>query len=123
MTKRVLIAFLMYALLVSCEKFKDDKGQVLFYTNSTLINCPFKIEISLNGDKIGSIEASSVFSETNCSCEVETGIGLSVNLKEGTYNYSAIEVQCPAINRINNWTGTVIVNRNSCTAVFLNVFP
>jgi hypothetical protein len=123
--KRVLIAFLLFAPLMSCEESKDDseKGQLLFYTNSALINCPFKIELSLNGDKMGSIDASSIFSDTACDCEDSSGIGLLLNLKEGTFNYSANEVECTAINRINSWTGTVNVTKDSCIVVFLSIYP
>jgi hypothetical protein len=110
---------------MSCEKSKDDsnKGQLLFYTNSALINCPFKIELSLNGDKVGFINASSVFSSTNCYCENSSEIGMLLNLKEGTFNYSANERECVATNRINSWTGTVNVKKDSCTVVFLDIYP
>jgi hypothetical protein len=122
--KRFLIPLLIFVLLMSCEDSKDDseKGQLLFYTNSALINCPFKIELSLNGNKIGSVDASSIFSDTNCNCE-DSGIGLLLNLKEGTFNYSANEIVCTATNRINSWTGTVNVTKDSCTVVFLNIYP
>lgn len=126
MTKTAfIIPILLVALLISCEDSADDtdKGQLLFYTNSALINCPFEIEISLNGDKIGVINASTTFSDTNCDCEDSSGIGLLLDLKKGTYNYSADETECIATNKINSWTGTVNITRDTCKVVFLDIFP
>lgn len=121
--KNIIIPFLLFAVLMSCEDSKNDSesGQLLFYTNSALINCPFNLELSLNGDKTGSISASTIFSDTNC--EVSSGIGLLLNLNEGTYNYSANESECSATNRINSWTGTVYVTKDSCAVVFLDIYP
>jgi hypothetical protein len=123
--KSYIVPFLFVALLISCEDSENDsdKGQLLFYTNSSLINCPFEIEISLNGDKIGFVNASSLFSDTNCDCDDPSGIGLLLDLKEGTYNYSADEIECTAANRINSWTGTVYITRDKCKVVFLDIFP
>ena len=123
--EKFLIPILLISALISCEKSKNDseKGQLLFYTNSALINCPFKIELSLNGDKIGFIDASTIYSDTNCNCEDPDGIGLLLNLEKGTYNYSANEVECAATNGINSWTGTVNVTKDSCTVVFLDIYP
>ena len=123
--KRIFIVFLVFATVVSCEKTNSDfeKGRLLFYTNSALINCVFKIELSLNGENIGVIDASKTYSDTNCICDDPSGIGLLLNLKEGTYHYSANEVQCIATNKVNSWSGTVNVAIDSCTVVFLDIFP
>jgi hypothetical protein len=124
--KSLTIPFLLaVTLLLSCENSEDNtgKGQLLFYTNSALINCPFEIEISMNGDKIGLVNGSTVFSDTNCDCDDPSGIGLLLDLKEGTYNYSAVEVECTAVNKINSWTGTIEITRDSCKVVFLDIFP
>jgi hypothetical protein len=123
--KRFLILLILFASLISCEKSKDDseKGQLLFYTNSYLINCPFNIELSINGDKIGFINASTNYSNNNCNCDDSIGIGLLLNLKVGSVNYSANEVECVAINKINSWTGAVNITKDSCTVVFLDIIP
>ena len=122
--KKLLIPILLIAALISCEKSKDDseKGQLLFYTNSALINCPFEIDLSLNGKKIGTINATTIYSDTNWICEDPSGIGLLLNLGKGIYNYSANEVKCTATNRINSWAGTVNVTKDSCTVIFLDIF-
>lgn len=124
--KRFIIPFLLaVTLFICCENSEDNtpRGQLLFYTNSALINCPFEIEISLNSEKIGVINASTIFPGTNCDCDDPSGIGLLLDLKEGKYKYSAVEVKCTAINKINSWTGTVTITAGSCQVIFLDIFP
>lgn len=121
---KLLTLIISIFIITNCEK-KDDseKGQLLFYTNSYLINCPFNIELSINGDKLGFINASTNYSKNNCNCDDSIGIGLLLNLKEGSVNYVANEIECAAINKINSWTGTVNIIKDSCTVVFLDIFP
>ena len=116
-------AFLMFVVLSSCEKTQEDSntGRLLFYTNSSLINCVFEIDILANGQKVGTLDAGSIYTDSDCNCENPTGIGLLVNLKKGTYDYSANEVNCIATNKVNSWTGQVIVEQNSCTVIFLDI--
>ena len=121
-----ILVFLMFLVLSSCEMAQDnsDKGKLLFYTNSPSINCVFKIDILVNGEKIGTLDASSKYTDSDCNCDNPVGIGfigLLVNLEKGTYNYSANEVNCIATNKVNSWTGQVNVEQNSCTVIFFDL--
>jgi|WetSurMetagenome_2_1015567.scaffolds.fasta_scaffold59076_2 hypothetical protein len=118
-----ILVFLMFIVLSSCEKKQDDsaKGKLLFYTNSSLMNCVFKIDIFVDGEKAGTLDASSDYVDNDCNCENPTGIGLLINLKKGTYNYSANEINCIATNKVNSWIGQINVKQNLCTLVFLDI--
>jgi hypothetical protein len=118
-----ILVFLMFLVLSGCEKTQENsaKGKLLFYTNSPSINCVFKIDILVNGEKIGTLDASSKYTDSDCNCDNPTGIGLLVNLGKGTYNYSANEINCIATNKVNSWTGQVNVEQNSCTVIFLDI--
>ena len=103
------------------EYYDSDKGKLLFYTNSHIINCVFDIELFVNGVKIGNLDARSTYTDNDCNCDNSTGIGLLLNLKKGTYDYSANEINCIATNKVNSWSGQVNVIGDSCTVVFLNI--
>jgi len=118
-----ILVFLMFLVLSSCENTQEnsDKGKLLFYTNSSLGNCVFEIDILVNGEKVGTLNASSKYTDSDCNCDNPTGIGLLVKLEKGTYNYSANEIKCIATNKINSWSGQVNVDQNSCTVIFLDI--
>lgn len=118
-----ILVFLMFLVLSSCEKTQDnsDKGKLLFYTNSSLGNCVFEIDILVNGEKVGTLDASSKYTDSDCNCDNPTGIGLLVNLEKGTYNYSANETNCIATNKVNSWSGQINVEQNSCAVIFLDI--
>ena len=101
--------------------YDSNKGKVLFCTNAHMMNCIFSIEISVDGEKIGTLDASSSYSDNDCYCENSAGIGLLISLDKGNYEYSAIEVECSATNITNSWTGDLTVVGDSCTVIFFDI--
>lgn len=97
------------------------KGKVLFCTNAHIINCPFEIEISINGEIADTLDASDIYSGSDCVCENSAGIGLLMNLDEGAYNYSARLVRCMADNITGSWSGSLSVTADSCTVVYFDI--
>lgn len=81
----------------------------------------FSIDISVDGEKIGTLDASSNYSDNDCYCENSAGIGLLVSLDKGNYKYSAQEVECSASNITSSWTGNLTVIGDSCTVIFLDI--
>lgn len=111
-----------YKLLFDFISIHDsDKGTVLFCTNAHMINCVFEIEISIDGEKAGTLDASSIYSGNDCYCENSAGIGLLISLDKGIYEYSAKMVKCSATNITNSWTGDLTVVGDSCSVVFLDI--
>jgi heat shock protein HslJ len=103
------------------KSFGNDKGKILFYTNSGLINCPFAVEISLNNTVIDTLTAASTYSDTECECDDETGIGLLKEMAQGSYMFYAREINCTGTNRVNTWLDEVTVKKASCSVIFLDV--
>ena len=101
--------------------YDSDKGKVLFCTNAHTMNCIFSIDISVDGEKIGTLDASSSYSDNDCFCENSAGIGLLVSMDNGNYEYSAQETVCSATNITNSWTGDLTVVGDSCTVIFLDI--
>lgn len=101
--------------------YDSNKGKILFCTNAHIMNCIFEIEISINEEEIGTLDASSSYSDNDCYCENSAGIGMLISLDKGDYEYSAKEVECSAINITNSWTGNVTVIGDSCTVIFLDI--
>jgi heat shock protein HslJ len=103
------------------ESMDSDKGKLLFYTNSQIINCPFAIEISLNNTIIDTLTAASTYSDTSCYCDDQTGIGLIKEIASGSYIFHASEINCSATNRVNSWTGDITIKNDSCSVIFFDV--
>ena len=118
-------------LIMNCQDYKlvfnfvsaydSNKGKVLFCTNAHMMNCIFSIDISVDGEKKGTLDASSSYSGSDCYCENSAGIGLLISLDKGNYEYSAQETECGATNITNSWTGDLTVIGDSCTTVFLDI--
>lgn len=110
-----------YDLVFDFVGFYDsDKGKLLFYSNSDMLNCVYEIEISINEISY-SLTAASVYSDTDCKCDNPLNTGILLNLKQGTYSYAAHELNCISSNKINNWAGQADVMKDSCTVIFLNI--
>ncbi len=114
----ILIATLILA--IGCEK-KDETGEILFCTNSGIANCGFSIEISVDGDIVGTLTASSGYSSLNCACPESSSIGMIVDIETGLHTYSAKELNCIAANRINEWSGSINVSNDNCETVILDI--
>ena len=102
--------------------YDSNKGKVLFCTNAHMMDCIFSIDISIDGKKIGTLDASSTYSDNDCYCENSTGIGLLISKDKGKYTYSAKETECSATNITNSWTGELTIAGDSCTMIFLDIF-
>jgi len=102
--------------------YDSNKGKVLFCTNAHMMNCIFSIDISVDGQKIGTLDASSTYSDNDCYCENSAGIGLLISKDKGKYTYSAKETECSATNITNSWTGELTIVGDSCTMIFLDIF-
>lgn len=99
-------------------------GKVLFCTNLHILNCISEIEISIHGKKVGKIASGSQYNDNDCFCmESPPQIGKIFTLKEGKYNYTAINTKCKAVNITNKWSGTFTVKGDNCISVFLDVRP
>ena len=105
------------------ENFNNTIGQMVFCTNSSIINCPFEIEISLGGISIDTITTGSIYSGDNCDCDDLFGNGALFEITEGSYSYGAREINCFAENKVNSWSGNIIVSQDSCTVVMLDIIP
>lgn len=101
--------------------YDSDKGKVLFCTNAHMMNCIFSIDISVDGEKIGTLDASSTYWDNDCYCENSTGIGLLISLDKGDYKYSAQETDCNATNITKAWTGDFTAIGDSCNVIFLDI--
>jgi heat shock protein HslJ len=121
-------------LIIKCKDSEDlvfdfqqspsnSTGQILFCTNSLIINCPYRIEISLGGVCIDTITARSVFSEENCACSPDFRSGVVIEMDMGLFEFSARELECVAENKVNFWSGEVEVKENKCSTVELSVLP
>jgi len=107
-------------LVVGCEK-QDVTGEILFCTNSYISNCVFSIEISVDGRVRDTLTAASSYSSSNCACPEAAFIGMIVEVETGSHMYYAKELGCVAINRINEWSGSVSIRNDSCETVVLNI--
>ena len=114
----ILIIFLTFT--IGCEK-NDEKGEILFCTNSDIANCVFSIEISIDNNIVGTLTAASEYSSINCSCPESAFIGLLIEIETGSHTYYAKELNCVATNRINNWSGSMNVRKNSCETILLDI--
>ena len=125
MKRKILLISLIIGFTISfiaCDNDEElEKGKVLFYTNSYIINCVFDIKISIDNEIVGYLNASTIFHDTVCQCENSKGIGLLLNIDKGTYSYTANEVNCIATNKVNTWTGQFEVNEDDCTEIFLDI--
>ena len=101
--------------------YDSNKGIILFCTNAHMLNCIFSIDISVDGKKVGILDASSSYSDNDCYCENSAGIGLLISMDKGNYSYSAQNTGCNATNIINSWTGDLTVIGDSCTVIFLDI--
>lgn len=103
------------------DKYDSDKGKVLFCTNSHSMNCVFEIEISIDGEKAGTLDAGSLYSDIDCYCENSADIGLLIPLEKGEHSYLAKEIKCNGINATGSWSGSFSIAGDSCTVIFLDV--
>lgn len=101
--------------------YSSKQGNVLFCTNSPIINCVFDIELSINNEIVDTLNAGSVYVNNECQCENTLNVGLSIDLEAGEYNYNANELNCIATNKINSWSGNFKVIEDSCTVIFLDI--
>ena len=118
-------------LIINCQDYDlvfdfvsaydSNKGKVLFCTNAHMMDCIFSIDISVDGEKVGTLDASSSYSDNDCSCDNSAGIGFLISLDKGIYEYSAQETECTATNITNSWTGELTVIGDSCTVIFLDI--
>lgn len=116
----VIILLTLLVLAVGCEK-QDVTGEILFCTNSYIGNCAFSIEISIDGRQRDTLTAASTYSSSNCTCPEASFIGTIVDVEAGSHTYYAKELDCAAINRINEWSGSVSIRNDSCETVVLNI--
>lgn len=114
----ILIATVILA--IGCEK-KGETGEILFCTNSGIANCAFSIEISVDGNIIGTLTAASSYSFGNCACPESSVIGMIVDIETGLHTYSAKELKCIATNSINEWSGSINVSNDNCETVILDI--
>jgi len=117
---------LIIICFTSCDKNEDikgdsEKGSVLFCTNAHMMNCIFSIDITIDGQKIGSLDASSTYPATDCYCENSSGIGYFINTDVGVHTFSATDTECKATNVTKSWTWDFTVFKDSCTIVFLDI--
>ncbi len=105
------------------ENFDDGTGNLLFYSNLNVLNCPSEIAISINSVKIDTLTSESVYSNSICATIDDYDIGVIFDLPEGLYNYGAKDLTCNAVNKTVTWTCEVFIYKNKCTSVFLNVIP
>lgn len=103
------------------ENYDSSLGKVLFCTNSHIMNCVFEIEISIDGEKVETLDAGSLYSDIDCYCENSADIGLVIPLEKGEYSYSAEELKCSAVNATGSWSGNFLVAEDSCTVIFLDI--
>lgn len=96
-------------------------GEVLFCTDSAIINCPFSIEVSIDNRVVGTLSANSEHTSLICSCPESHFIGMQIVLESGDYSYYAKELNCQGTNRINEWSGSFKVEGSSCEIVNLEV--
>lgn len=101
----------------------NSTGQILFCTDSWLINCPFRIQISLGGVCIDTITGESVVSAEHCTYSPDFGNGVAIEMDIGLFKFSAREIECVAENKVNFWSGEVEVKENKCSTVELSVIP
>ncbi len=103
-------------------KYDLTQGKVLFCTNIHILNCISEIEITIDGKKVGKIDAGSQYNDRDCSCtQSPPRIGKIFTMKKGTYTYAAKNIKCKAVNTTNEWRGTVKVKGDKCVTVFLDV--
>jgi hypothetical protein len=120
MNKIISFIIIFLSIFTGCEK-NNEKGEVLFCTNSHIINCPFSIEISIDNKIVGTLDASSTFTTTNCSCANPQDIGILFVLEAGNHSYTATEIECAGTNRVNSWSGNVKIDKDECQVIFLDV--
>lgn len=114
------LALIVCFALSGCEK-KGETGEILFCTNSHIGNCVFSIEISVDGNIIGTLDASSEYSSLNCTCPEFSDIGMKIDIEVGEHTYTAKELNCAASNRVNEWSGSINVGNNNCETVILDI--
>ena len=118
---RILSLFLIAAFtIVGCEK-NVEMGEVLFCTNSGIINCPFSIELSIDNRIVDTLSAVSEYVSNDCSCAESHFLGVLMTLGSGEHNYYAKELNCQGNNRVNEWSGIIILEDNSCGIVVLDI--
>jgi len=116
----VIMLLALLVMAVGCEK-QNVTGDILFCTNSYIVNCAFSIEISVDGRVRDTLTAASTYSSSNCACPETSFIGTIVDVEIGSHTYYAKELDCAAINRINEWSGSVSIRNDSCETVVLNI--
>ena len=119
---KYLSSFMIFTLIlaVGCDK-QSETGEILFCTNSDIGNCVFSIEISVDGNIIGTLTAASSYSSGNCACPESFFIGMKVDVETGLHTYHAKELDCAATNRINEWSGSINVSNDNCETVILDI--
>lgn len=108
-------------IFASIDNYDSSLGKVLFCTNSHIMNCVFELEISIDGEKAGTLDARSFYSDIDCYCENSADIGLVIPLEKGAHSYSAEELKCSAVNATGSWSGNFSIAEDSCTVIFLDV--
>lgn len=104
--------------------YDNSKGKVVFITNAQILNCIFEIDVFIDAKKIASIKGGSQYNDNDCNCYYKkSSIGIIHSIKEGKYQYSAVNTKCNAVNTTNKWQGEITVIGDSCIAVMLDVNP
>ena len=120
MKKTISIIIVLLSIFTGCEK-NNEKGEILFCTNSHIINCPFSIEITIDNIIVDTLDSGSEFTSTNCSCANPVDIGILFVIETGDHSYSATEVECSGSNIVNSWSGNVKIEKDECQVVFLDI--
>jgi hypothetical protein len=114
------VIFLASILIIGCKK-ECEMGEVLFCTNSAIINCPFSIELSIDDIVVEIVTAASNYTSSECTCSDSFSIGILIDLEAGEHTYYGKELNCQGSNGINEWSGSFVITENRCQIVNLNV--
>ena len=118
---RVLSILFIVSLVVDGCKKVSEMGEVLFCTNSAIINCPFSIEISIDNIIVDTLSAASENKSLECECPESYNIGTLIDLELGQHIYYTNELNCQGTNIINEWSGSFEIFENNCEIVNLDI--
>ncbi|MDO9340503.1 MAG: hypothetical protein Q7T72_08260 [Bacteroidales bacterium] len=104
-------------LCLSCKKEEIKKGTATFGANYGVINCVTNVTIYVDDEKIGKLE-SSTDDVTDCGQQGN----LTKELSVGQHSYK-VEIR-PGFGSgcTKDITGTVLINENECTKVFIDYY-
>ena len=120
MNRTLSILVLASTLIIGCDK-ETEMGEVLFCTNSGILNCPFSIEISIDNNIADTLTAASEYTSMKCACPELDNIGILIDAEAGEHTFYAKELDCIGVNRVNEWSGNFEITANSCQVINLNI--